>query len=254
MRRHVACLAIVDPQANQRWLIDCSPDFREQLQLLDCIAPCSTTPGLAGILLTHAHIGHYTGLMQLGREVLGAKGIPVYVMPRMRSFLEGNAPWSQLVSLGNIALNSLEDGTTIHLNNQVEVTPLLVPHRGEYSETVGFWIKGPTRSVIYIPDIDGWAEGDICIDELIAKVDTAYLDGTFFSSAELPGRNLDEIPHPSISNSIERFAGLPDAERYKIRFLHLNHSNPALNPDGDAATRISEAGHHLAVEGERIEL
>lgn len=254
LRRNVASLAIVDPQANQRWMLDCTPDFKQQLHLLDTIAPTSTTPGLDGILLTHAHIGHYTGLMQLGREVLGAQRVPVHVMPRLRSFLENNAPWGQLASLGNIALNNMAEGSPVQLGTQVQLTPFLVPHRGKFSETVGFRIEGPSRSVIYIPDIDGWDNLEPGIEQLIASVDTAYLDGTFFSASELPGRNISEIPHPTISSSIERFASLPDPGRGKVRFLHLNHTNPALNATSDAATAIAKAGHQLAVEGERFGL
>lgn len=32
---------------------------------------------LAGILLTHAHTGHYAGLLQLGKEGADLKGVPV---------------------------------------------------------------------------------------------------------------------------------------------------------------------------------
>eukprot|EP00957_Ditylum_brightwellii_P156501 11911053-Ditylum_brightwellii.AAC.1 len=71
------------------------------------VAPTKKTPD--GIFLTHAHIGHYTGLMYLGREALGAVDVPVYAMPRMRSFLKNNGPWSQLVSLGNINIQNLEE-------------------------------------------------------------------------------------------------------------------------------------------------
>ena len=41
-----------------------------------------------GIFLTHAHIGHYSGLIHLGKEALGAKGISVYAMPKMSFFLK----------------------------------------------------------------------------------------------------------------------------------------------------------------------
>jgi pyrroloquinoline quinone biosynthesis protein B len=108
-RKLTASLALVDPVSGERWMFDATPDFRAQLQRLDRIAPCEPAPGLAGIFLTHAHIGHYTGLMFLGHVSMGSSGVPVFAMPRMAEFLRSNGPWSQLVRLGNIALHELAD-------------------------------------------------------------------------------------------------------------------------------------------------
>lgn len=217
LRKHVASLAIVDPVSNQRWLIDATPDFPAQLEMLG-------DPKLDGILLTHAHIGHYLGLAQLGREVMGTKNVPVYAMPRMRKFLESNGPWDQLVKLGNIRIEPFEDGHAVRLNERISVTPILVPHRDEYSETVGFIIKGPTRSILWLPDIDKWERWRTPIESVVDRVDLAYVDGTFYSASELPGRDLSEIPHPLMTETMTR---LHDRAS-KVRFIHLNQSNPAL--------------------------
>ena len=216
LRRHVASLGIVDPSTHEPWIIDATPDFPEQLHILG--------GKVNGVLLTHAHIGHYLGLAQLGREVVGAHDLPVYAMPRMRELLEHNAPWDQLVRLHNIELRPLSDGVAVKLNAHISVTPVVVPHRGEYSETVAFIVQGPSRSILWLPDIDRWEH----TEELIARVDVAYIDGTFYDAKELPGRSLAEIPHPLIRDSIARFSTLPARERAKIRFIHLNQSNPAL--------------------------
>ncbi len=253
-RRHVACLAIVDPNTHQRWLIDATPDLREQLHMLDAIEPPSTTPGLAGILLTHAHIGHYTGLMFLGHESIGAKHVPVYAMPRMREFLTGNGPWDQLVRFGNIKLQPLTADMPVKLNERITVTPLRVPHREEYTEVVGFRIAGPKRSVLFIPDIDKWDRWNRKIEDVIAKVDVAYVDGTFYADGEIPSRDMSQIPHPFISESTKRFATLPTEERAKIRFIHLNHTNPALDPNSAAARAVRSAGFAVANELERTPL
>ena len=252
--RFVASAAIVDPQTHQRWLIECTPDFPQQLQMLDAIAEPKDKLGIDGILLTHAHIGHYAGLVHLGREVMGTDRVPVYAMPRMRRFLRAHGPWNQLVDTNNIELRELEDGKTQSLGQRVQVTPMLVPHRDEYSETVGFMIRGPNRSAFFLPDIDKWERWQHNIAEVIAKVDVAYVDGTFFANGELPGRDMSKIPHPFIKESIERFAELPEPERNKIRFLHLNHTNPVLNPDSKEAATVRAAGHHIADQGERFAL
>jgi pyrroloquinoline quinone biosynthesis protein B len=257
LRGYAACLAIVDPVSHQRWMIECTPDFREQLQLLDQLAPTESPSGtsdLSGILLTHAHIGHYTGLIHLGHEAMGAANIPVHAMPRLTEFLKTSGPWSQLVEYKNIELRPLADQKTIELNDRIRVTPLLVPHRDEFSETVAFRIEGPNRSVLFVPDIDKWERWNVRIEDVLADVDLAYVDGTFYADGELPGRSMDQIPHPFIAESIERFAPLSKSQRGKIRFFHLNHTNPAHDPDGDAAKRIRAAGHDVARRGDQYSL
>jgi pyrroloquinoline quinone biosynthesis protein B len=240
LRRRVASLAIVDPQSKQRWIIDATPDFASQLRTLD-----ETAPGtLEGILLTHAHIGHYLGLAQLGREVLGAKSVRVYAMPRMREFLSTNGPWDQLVRLNNIALQPLEEGRAVALNERITITPLRVPHRDEYSETVGYIVRGLSRAILWLPDIDKWEKWETPLESVLERVDLAYLDGTFYDVNELPGRNMNEIPHPFIVETISRLATSP--LRTRVRFIHLNQSNPLL--------RQSRTGVTVAAEGERFGL
>jgi len=246
-RKRVASLAIVDPDSGQRWIIDATPDFPSQLATLDEAAPRrsdrqvadNAAPLLDGILLTHAHIGHYLGLAQLGREVLGAKSIRVYAMPRMRDFLEHNGPWDQLVRLNNIALQTI-DGE-FALNARITVTPLVVPHRDEYSETVGYIVRGPSRAILFLPDIDKWEKWTTPLESVLERVDVAYVDGTFFSASELPGRDLREIPHPLISETLSRLAHSP--LRSRVRFIHLNQSNPLL--------REKRKGVTVARDGER---
>ena len=253
--RRVASLAIVDPRTGHRWLVDATPDFQAQLHALDRLAaPSGPPPGLDGIFLTHAHIGHYTGLIHLGREVLGAHGVPLYAMPRMTRFLETSGPWSQLVELGNVRLNRLQADRNVKLAPGLDVTPIRVPHRDEFSETVGFRISGPSRSVLYIPDIDKWTRWERSLPDVLATVDRAYLDGTFYDGDELPGRDMAAIPHPFIVESLAHLAALPTTERAKVRFIHLNHTNPAHENDSTAARTIRAAGMDVAREGDHFGL
>jgi pyrroloquinoline quinone biosynthesis protein B len=256
-RRLATSLAIVDPATSERWLFEATPDFREQLHRLDETAPVAAAPGLAGVFLTHAHMGHYAGLMYLGHESMGAQGVPVYAMPRMRSVLRGGAPWSQLVRYGNIELRRLEDGVGVALSDRLRVTPFLVPHRQEYSEVVGFRIDGPNRAVLFLPDIDSWEEWDrwgVKLEDTLESVDVAYLDATFYAHCEIPGRDMSGFPHPFIAHTMTRLADLPESERAKVRFIHLNHTNPALGPDSQARREIERRGFRVAEEGERVEL
>jgi pyrroloquinoline quinone biosynthesis protein B len=256
-RRFAVSLALVDPVSSERWLFEATPDLREQLHRLDVAYPVEAMPGLAGIFLTHAHMGHYTGLMYLGHESMGAQGVPVYAMPKMHEYLSSNGPWNQLVKYNNIELRPVADATPVRLNERLTVTPFLVPHRQEYTEVVGFRVQGPRRSFLFIPDIDSWEEFDewgTKIEDLIAGVDVAYLDATFYANGEIPGRDMSGFPHPFITHSMDRFSGLSAEEKSKIHFIHLNHTNPALLPDSDARRTIERSGFRVAQELEKVGL
>ncbi|MCC6742177.1 MAG: MBL fold metallo-hydrolase [Planctomycetia bacterium] len=243
-RRLAACAAVV--AAGRRWLIDATPDFREQLAALDRIAPGTVD----GVFLTHGHMGHYTGLLQLGREVMNVRGLPLHAMPRMARLLRNNAPWEMLFRNGNAALRGLRGGTPVPLAPGLSVTPLPVPHRAEYTETVAFRIAGPRRSALWLPDIDRWESWTTRIEDAVASVDAAWLDATFFSLEELPSRPAAEIPHPPLRDSLERLSSLPPRERAKVRFVHLNHTNPAHDPRSREARLVKARGFRIATEGE----
>lgn len=246
----VASLGVVS--GGRRWLVDASPDLPRQLHELDRVGGAGGT--LAGVLLTHAHTGHYTGLVHLGREAMGARGVPVWAMPGMTGFLRGNGPWRQLVDLGNVAMAPLADGQAVALDEEVTATPFLVPHRAEWSETVGFVVRGARRAALYLPDVDRWDQGGAPLADLLAPVDVAYLDATFFDGRELPGARHDEVPHPFVVDTLERLARLPARERAKVRLIHMNHTNPLLDPESAAAAAVRAAGVAVAREGETVEL
>jgi len=257
LRRKAACLAVVDPDSGQRWLFEATPDFKDQLYLLDEAAPHAQRPGLAGIFLTHGHMGHYSGLIHLGREAIGAKAVPVYAMPRMKKFLETNGPWELLVRLKNIEIKPLQADRLVSLSANLKVRPFLVPHRDEYTETVGYEIIGPKKRVLFIPDIDKWEKLDaqgVKIEKLIRHVDFAFIDGTFYADGEIPGRAMSEIPHPFIAETMKRFSKRSKAFKSKVHFIHLNRTNPALNDKGQAAQEIRKNGFRLAKPMQRLAL
>ena len=255
LRRRATSLAVIDHrnEAPARWLFEATPDIKSQIHDLNLIAPSPDTTLVTGVFLTHAHIGHYTGLMFFGHESAGAQNIITYVMPRMEQFLTANGPWNQLVKYHNIVLAVMEDGVGEKLGPDLSATPFLVPHRQEFSEVVGFKIQGPERSALFLPDIDSWEEWDeegVRIEDMIAEVDIAFLDATFFADGEIPGRDMSGFPHPFVSHSMDRFANLPTDEKSKIRFIHMNHTNPLHNPSSAASKSVRNAGFNVAEERE----
>ena len=246
----VASIGIVDPKTGQSWLIDATPDFASQLHILENIHKTK----LSGIFLTHAHIGHYSGLLQLGREVMGAKDMPVYAMPRMKSFLYENSPWNQLLSLENIKIIDLKNSKEIKLSSQLYIEPFLVPHRDEFSETVGYRVVSNKKSLVYIPDIDKWSKWDQDIFQVVLHSDFALLDGTFYSSDEIPHRDMSEIPHPFIIETMDLLDNMNSKNRKKIYFIHFNHSNPAINYTSSVSNIIRSKRFNIATEGLKLNL
>lgn len=250
--RMVVALGAVDHDTKQQYLFEATPDFPFQLHHLQQVSNHSELPN--GIFITHAHIGHYTGLMHLGKEAMNSKGVKVYTMNGMRKFLTQNGPWSQLVTNSNINLVSLEASKEITLNKSLSVTPFLVPHRDEYSETVGFKIQGKNKTALFIPDIDKWNKWEQSIIKEIRNVDYAFIDGTFYSGAEIGHRNIAEIPHPFIEESLNLFKELSPEERNKVYFIHYNHTNPVLDIENRACKEIQDKGFHLARKNDRFML
>lgn len=250
LRERVAALGLVDDASGRRWLIEATPDIRSQLHDLHEGRAFDRRRPVAAILLTHAHAGHYAGLLELGREMLGADRVPVKGTPRMIAFLRANAPWRELEAWGHVAYESVEPGRPFTLG-PFEVTALLVPHRDELSDTVGYRVRGPGRSLVFIPDVDKWEKWDRDLREEVAAVDVALLDGTFHDADEVPGRAIDDIPHPLVRETLGELRA--DRLRRKVAFVHLNHTNRLLW-DRLARGAVRGPGARVAEDGEVIAL
>jgi len=221
----VSCVGLINRDTGAAYMIDATPDFTAQLHALTGGKPPDA------IFLTHAHIGHYTGLMYLGKEAMATKDVRVYGTRRMISFLRKNAPWNALITDDRIEPRVLQPGESVDIPPGLKVTPILVPHRDEFSDTVVYLIEGPRKKVLFIPDIDKWEKWNRDLREMAEKVDVLLVDGTFSSMDELPGRNIAEVPHPLMTET----RALVQGTRAKLWFIHLNHSNPALIDGKDVA-------------------
>jgi pyrroloquinoline quinone biosynthesis protein B len=252
LRRGAVSLGLIDPKNNNKYMFEATPNFPEQLYQLERVAP-SERYNLAGIFITHAHIGHYTGLMFLGHESAGTSNTPVYAMPKMAQFLKDNGPWEQLVKYKNIQIMPMQHKQAEVLG-QVTVTPFLVPHRDEYSETVGYTIQGPHKSALFIPDINKWPQWDTKLSDAIKAVDYALIDAAFYDDGELPGRDMSKIPHPFVSETMAELKELDAVEKNKVWFIHMNHSNPLLNPQSKESLLVKSRGYNIAVEGIKLDL
>ena len=251
-KRKVSALGIIDSDQNKKYLIDATPDIVAQVQQLNYYSDSASLPD--AIFLTHAHIGHYTGLMYLGKEAINSHKTKVFGMPRMNIFLSNNGPWDQLVSNKNIELHGLVNKDTVFLSEQLQIVPFLVPHRDEYSETVGYKIIGPNRKALYIPDVDKWKKWNKNLSNEIKQVDFVLIDGTFYDGEEIGNRDLSEIPHPFVIETMGMLKHLSQKEKNKVYFIHFNHTNPLLDPNSQATKNVLLNGYHIAETNKVIPL
>ena len=248
LSRFPSCLALINTLTKKYWLFDVTPDIKKQAQMLsqyDC--------NLAGVFITHAHIGHYMGLINFGLEVMNLDEIPIYVMPKMKTFLENNSIMCEMINNKNIKLIELSDNKSL-LVDDVVIKPFDVPHRNELSETVGFQIKGKKKSIVYLPDIDSWDDWEEKLLNLIHSNDILFIDGTFFSRNELKSRDISKVPHPLISDTMTRLSDLDLELKKKIHFIHFNHTNEAIQDGSDAANSVINNGFLLSKEQQSIKI
>ena len=245
-------IAVVDPVNQKYILFEASPDIPYQLNYLEKkIFKKFLLP--ESVFITHAHIGHYAGLIYFGREALGSKGLKVNVLPKMANFLKTNGPWSQLVEINNINIQEINFGKkTNHLSN-ISVIPIKVPHRDEYSETSAYEIIGKNKKALFIPDIDKWEKWDKNLIELVQEFDYLFLDATFYDSKEI-NRDISEIPHPLVLETINLLDSLSNESKNKVYFIHMNHTNLMLDPMSELSKLIYSKGYNIARVGQRIYL
>jgi pyrroloquinoline quinone biosynthesis protein B len=260
LSRRVASLAIDFPASGRTFLVDATPDLPLQIQAVHAFRPypqgkVDRAP-FDGVFLTHAHLGHYLGLAHFGFESLNTSALPVWASPRMAEYLRTNGPWSQLVRLKNVELREMRPGTPVDLGEGVTVTAFPVPHRDEYSDTMAFVIRGPRSAVLYVPDTDGWKAWTRPLPRFLEeeKVDVALLDATFYSPDELPDRDVTKIRHPLVTDTMELLGPQVKSGKLRVLFTHLNHSNPALDPESTARKAIEAKGFKVLGDGEEIGL
>ena len=170
---------------------------------------------------------------------------------RMCHFLSAHAPWKALVDGSFIDLRPLMPGRRVQISPSLAVTPFNVVHRAEYTDTLGYRVHGPRKTLMYVPDADVWDGWETPFNDLLGDSDIALIDGSFWSYDELGHRVQANVPHPPVLRTLERLRGLPDLP--EIRFTHLNHTNPLWDVDSPLRLNLPQ-GFSVAETGERLTL
>jgi pyrroloquinoline quinone biosynthesis protein B len=247
--QYISSLAVVDSRGPETavWFIDATPDIRHQMNLLQKALGTHSLEqnrlrSPRGLFLTHAHAGHISGLMQLGPEMMNISGMPVYTSLGLVTLLRETRLWRPLIQ--RLALIPLSTAQPVSLGPDLTIYPIPVPHRDEWGiGTFAFQISGPSKSLLYLPDIDSWEPWARAEDHLQAA-DYALIDGTFYYDDELNGRFPPA--HPLIPHTLNLYGNLP----CQIYLTHLNHTNPVLDEDSPERQAVLDAGANIAYTGQ----
>ena len=236
-------------------LIEASRSLPDQMRLWATALGAEGVARPDSVSLTHVHLGHIDGLGQFGNEAMGCSGLPLFASP---SVLEALAKREALGPFSATEVVPMERfGPSEDCGFEMEFVP--VPHRDEHADTHAVVIRGPSRSVLFLPDHDDWAQtlgrhGASSIRQWLSDlgVDIALLDGSFWDSSELPGRDMSKIPHPTVTETLARLGERVEGDA-EIHFIHLNHSNPLLSP-GPETEELADLGWQVAVQGQQFAL
>ena len=205
--------------------------------------------------LTHAHLGHIDGLGLLGREAMGLRGVKVHCSDSMSSFVRQTPSLNILIQQGVIDLHVWNPMEEFELTEGCgfTVTAVPIPHRSELSDNHALIIRGPTKSLLFMPDHDSWAEtliGDLGITQWLKemKIDIALIDGTFWDYGEISHRDITEIPHPTVTETLSRL-GEKTITDPDIYFTHFNHTNPLLNERSIQTKKLLSMGWRVSEQG-----
>ena len=211
---------------------------------------------ITDIWLTHGHIGHIDGIGLFGKEVMNEKNIKLHASESMIELILNTPKWNKLVEEKTLIPTQFKSNEAIQVSENLQITPIQVPHRDELTDTHAFVIKGPEKSLLYIPDHDSWEETlymvkQKSVDEWFVSlgIDIVLMDGTFWSKNELSRQS--DVPHPPIEDSLERLNDL-NRKDLEVFFIHLNHTNPLLIPESDETKLLLDSGCKIPIEGQQF--
>ena len=258
------------------FLLNASPEVREQIESFPALWPRAPRHSpIAGIVLTNGDLDHGLGLLSL-RE---SHPISIYATEAVRrGFTEGNVLYRTLERFeGQVTWEPLVLGVPRSLGGAagaegaeggLSLTPFAVPGKrpvhlegrgpAREDDNIGLLIRDrrTERSLAYVPAVASWTS---TLDQMLAKVDAVFFDGTFWSSAELVttgvgtkrAEDMAHLPVGGPEGGLARLSRLSAAHRI---FIHINNTNPMLREDSPQRAETAAAGVQIAFDGMELEL
>ena len=231
--------------------------YGEQFGIVEttrCIGDQITLMGnlpISEVWLTHAHLGHIEGLGQFGRESLNSKNVKLRCSDSVVDYVMKHPIWKKLIERGNLTFDKFKSDT---------IVPIEVPHRAQDFDTHAILFKGKNNNILFLPDHDTWEKTLDFVEynnpkEWFSSLDAniILLDGTFWNSNELKGRIQANVPHPTVSETLD-LIGEKSVNDPRVIFIHLNHTNPLHYPNSDEYQKVTSLGWEVGEEGMELNL
>ncbi len=241
------------------WLVNVSPDIAQQIETFEPLQPREArgTP-IAGILLTDANVDHMGGLAVLRQT--GARGFTLWSSGVVRDVALRQLAFAPF-ALAPHAWHVFGD-EPCELDARLSVRAFAVP-----GTTPGYDGRRALAGAVVALEITDRASdsrflaapifGEIesPFGDALGAADVAFVDGSFYREDELeahgvPGksaRRLGHLPVDGPDGSRERLASF--AARTRIAYVHLNNTNPLVDPASSEARETRDAGFEIAYDG-----
>lgn len=267
------------PQRSQS-SIAVSPDGRSWLLVnasVDLPRQCAATPELwvrsaratpfAAVLLTDANVDHTAGLGELRQQ---PDPLVIVSTPVVRSLLitqlayeRFDRPPHRWLAVDPSPDRDLGPAIAASIGKRLEVFAVGVP--GTLPGYAGRATSaGAVVAYVFRERLGGaqllvapvFSEFDDTLAALAARSDVVLLDGTFFADDELARENAGDktarsLGHAPVGGPDGTLARLEDIHARRI-FVHLNNTNPILEPSSAEAAALSKAGCEAGYDGMRI--
>lgn len=252
----------VSPDGADWVVLNASPDIRAQLAATPALHPrgLRETP-VKAVVVTNADVDHIAGLLTLREKT----GLDLYATADIHATLDANSIFA-VMDRALIARRKITLDTAFCPLPGLTITPFAVPGKvalflegdsvgleeiGE--QTVGLMIEEGTRRIAYIPGCA--ALPDWLLDRL-SGIDLLLFDGTVWENDDMArtgtgaktGARMGHLPMQGAEGSIARLSRL----NTRKMFIHINNTNPVLQPDGPERAALAAAGWEIAQDGQEI--
>jgi pyrroloquinoline quinone biosynthesis protein B len=270
-RRTQASLAVSGD--GERWfLINASPDLREQIQAQAILHPrrgLRSSP-IEGVILTGADVDAIAGLLHMRER----QAFTLYGSDRVLRVLKGNPIFNVLsdecvrretVPLGRAFEPRHVDGSGSGLEIELFDVPGKValyletgssPQElaGKAGDTVGVEIRSNGNRLVYIPGCAGMTDG---LRQRLAGASTVLFDGTLWRDDEMVRASLgpktgQRMGHMSVSGPDGTVAAFRDIPVARKILVHINNSNPILLDDSPERRALGVEGWEVAHDGMEV--
>lgn len=262
------CSLAVSADGERWYLINASPDLRQQLATTPALHPHSGSPRhspVEGVVLTNGDIDHIAGLLNL-RE---GHPFSVYATRRILTVLDRNPVFNAL-DRDLVERRPVGLGESVALDDRLMVEMFAVPGKValyledgvpeigvETEDVVGVRIEDDRGGFFFF--VPGCARLTPALARRLAGAQVVFFDGTLWQDDEMVrlgagSKTGHRMGHMSVSGSTGSLAAFAGLEVGRKIYIHINNTNPMLLDDSPERAAVSAAGWEVAYDGMEVGL